>query len=826
MIPIILVAALSFSPCNSFSFPRSALGGKGFGGGGGEIPGRSGGHFDDGDDHGGDERSGFRLTSLSWLASQCGESKDDEGTSRGEMPPDGSIEGTNASEMSMFISAPAELLRGGGGISTATSKESEKKSIGGSLNDALDSVQAMLIGPFKVAGSALSKSISVNPFKKKEQGQTEESKLKQKQHLLSSTKVRSVSAPDSDLVPPDVITECAKEANLIGGTLTPETLESTARMINRQYLEHGYVMNSVTGATLIPSSDGKENAEGDVELKVREVKLARPRPGSPPPVCIRFVEKVDDGTEDNDSIITLPSESDQSSSNHQRFRTVAGRTRPSKIARMVKLVPGSHFCIFPDRWSRLASFPGSALFGISGSTQRGKSEIFSTIHAIRPVPTSLEGDTVELEIIASENKPYVSLEYGVTKSLYTDQWEGELDLKHGNVFGGGEVATLTARKGRMGMRKKDPQSNNWDEGVMGGPLNWKASIKDDCLGGSDAGYDFEVYRDHVGVGGNEVVKPIDDGDGPPDEIMISKQRGQVNKEGQPLRTGASMKLRLPQMKNPLFVPRVISARFERVDPFGKSDHAQCMASASTDFGTHQQNWEISSRYVRSAISATATAGTKWNAGKSDSSSVNGRSLPYATGTIVSEQILPLNRETGHLPPAHIAVRHAVSASTRHLPRHDAISLGLSSRIRGYKSNHQQSNKSQNSKKRPEENEQNMFHSLKQLLQGGNGDQFQQPIALSKTISGTVEVRIPFERFPMQDKQGSLGRGTFVMFGDWSMAQAQPPFEEEPNLRGLFRNSSIGVGLRKAVQGLPLKVDACITEHGTKGVFFGIGRDFG
>ena len=99
--------------------------------------------------------------------------------------------------------------------------------------------------------------------------QQKESKLKQQRNLLSSSKVKFVSAPESDILPPDVITQCAKESNLIGGTLTPETLGLTANMINRQYMEHGYVMNSVTGATLVPSSDRKENdGQGHVELKV------------------------------------------------------------------------------------------------------------------------------------------------------------------------------------------------------------------------------------------------------------------------------------------------------------------------------------------------------------------------------------------------------------------------------------------------------------------------------------------------------------------------------------------------------------------------------
>ena len=55
---------------------------------------------------------------------------------------------------------------------------------------------------------------------------------------------------------------------------------------------------------------------------------------------------------------------------------------------------------------------------------------------------------------ATKNKSCVSLGYGVTKLLYFDQWEGELDVKHANAFGGGKVVTVNARKGRDGERGK------------------------------------------------------------------------------------------------------------------------------------------------------------------------------------------------------------------------------------------------------------------------------------------------------------------------------------------------------------------------------------
>eukprot|EP00579_Thalassiosira_antarctica_P009532 CAMPEP_0201919828 /NCGR_PEP_ID=MMETSP0903-20130614/8603_1 /ASSEMBLY_ACC=CAM_ASM_000552 /TAXON_ID=420261 /ORGANISM="Thalassiosira antarctica, Strain CCMP982" /LENGTH=328 /DNA_ID=CAMNT_0048456435 /DNA_START=45 /DNA_END=1027 /DNA_ORIENTATION=+ len=291
--------------CDAFSFPRfpltppsNSIQGRGWnngGGGGGKIPRRNSNRFHDGDGNGSGDITAFNLASLYWIADPSGESNYDSSidTDREEVSVD-------KETMESLMSTPTKILRGGGGTSAkessgTKSNSDKKKSIGASVNDTLDSLQTMLFEPIRIAGSKLSKNLPANLFQKNEGGQPKESKLKQQQDLLSSTKVKSVSAPESEILPPDVITQCAKESNLIGGTLTPETLGLTANMINRQYMEHGYVMNSVTGATLVPSSDGKENdGEGHVELKVREVKLAKPSQGKSSPVHIRFVEKTND----------------------------------------------------------------------------------------------------------------------------------------------------------------------------------------------------------------------------------------------------------------------------------------------------------------------------------------------------------------------------------------------------------------------------------------------------------------------------------------------------------------------------------------------------
>ena len=86
------------------------------------------------------------------------------------------------------------------------------------------------------------------------------------------------------------------------------------------------------------------------------------------------------------------------------------------------------------RETKLSKSRSNSVLKMANGRVGPKSAIFSTIHAVRPVPTGEDDNTVSLEIIATKNKPYVSLEYGVTKSLYSDQWEGEFDLMHANLL--------------------------------------------------------------------------------------------------------------------------------------------------------------------------------------------------------------------------------------------------------------------------------------------------------------------------------------------------------------------------------------------------------
>jgi hypothetical protein len=761
---LVAAAYATTSSCSALSLPRSprsfrnAGRGSDLGGGGISPPPRNSLNFHDGGDEN-DDLPTFNLAHF-WILSSSDE-----------------VDEHTPSTTDDQSTQDATVLRTRGGDAAVKQKTtSSNKNIGDSVNDALDSLQGLMLRPFQIVGKCMPSSLL-----SKKKGDA--SATKDQEQVLRLTKIQSVTAPESAVLPPDIITKSATDAELIGGTLNPESLELTATAINRWYADNGYVLNSVTGATLIPSAaddDDESSKEGRVELKVKEVKLANASHKSSFPVKLRFVERVDSEnyTNDQSNLITLPSQSAEKST----FKSIPGCTRPKKIARMAKLEPGSHLRILPDRWSKLVAFPGG-IFGAGG----GRSAIFSTIHAVRPIPEeSSSGDTVSLEIIASENKPYAALEYGVTKSLYSNKWEGEFDLKHTNAFGGGEVATFNVRKGqsrRKNGRNSEKETNNkWAQRLNDGPLSWRMSVKD-----SYAGYDLNLFHDNVGTGGRRKKHEI-------------KANGDESDEN-PMRIGGTMRLRLPSAMKRKLKASVVSATFERIN-------AQSIASASVGVGPYRFNPFHS---LQSLFSASVTSGVRSSSDESAGAGV----APYAACTLTSHQIMPLGSS-----PVNLAVRHVASGGTKNLPRHEAVTMGLSSKVRGYNYNFRSQTTETASIEEEEQKEQGTWQALKRICRGGKGANVRPSIATSKALSGTVELRVPFKA-ASEGLQPILS-GTFLLFGDWSLTQAHRPSSATEEENSPMRFSSAGVGLRKVVQGIPLKVDACITEHGSRGLFFGIG----
>ena len=318
--------------------------------------------------------------------------------------------------------------------------------------------------------------------------------------------------------------------------------------------------------------------------------------------------------------------------------------------------------------------------------------------------------------------------------------------------------TVNARKGRDGERGKESGSHRWSKGVADGPLHWRMSIQDDHLGGGDAGYDLEVFRDHVGGCGSKraVAGDVEAEEGECD----SEPEGHAHQQNSFRRAGASARLRLP---TPLAkfrgfsvpVPKALCARFESVDPVAERDSAQCMSCISADIGPFRHIWKVRSRQLRSDLSATATTGGRWSAGeKSKEGCDDSNMLPYTSGTITSQQCLPLNRG-GSTPSEDLSMRHVISVSSRHLPHHETILLGLSSQIRVYKYSDQQRHSPQGSRKLQKQQQQHLLESVKRFVRGNLGEQIRPPIALSKALSGTLELSIPFECLVREDNQRFL-----------------------------------------------------------------------
>ena len=330
------------------------------------------------------------------------------------------------------------------------------------------------------------------------------------------------------------------------------------------------------------------------------------------------------------------------------------------------------------------------------------------------------------------------------------------------------------------------------------------TFSDNLLCGGGAGYDLELFRDHLGLARN------------------SETSGRTS----PLRTGSTMRLRLPQYS----FPRAVSASFEQIVPATGVTSSASTQSASVSMNMGPIN------FLRSGLSALVTAGVQRDIDSKRITKTDNESSSGNSGTVTSQQIIPLGKSpNGSRDSSNsffdLAIRHVASVSTKYLPRHEAIMLGMSSRVRGYKYNYQPGlvlkDTSQNTKRH--------WASLFKLNSTGK---VRPPIAISNSICGNVELRLPFRPFSDKDivdinlkSLSSMLAGTFVVFGDWAISQGQAESssistEKQDAFPRPFRQSSVGVGYRKVAQGIPLKVDACITEHGTGGLFFGIGHDFG
>lgn len=288
--------------------------------------------------------------------------------------------------------------------------------------------------------------------------------------------------------------------------------------------------------------------------------------------------------------------------------------------------------------------------------------------------------------------------------------------------------------------------------------------------GLEGGYDIEAFSDFLGDYSSDETKKK--------EKKEKKENDDLDDDSLLSRRGATFRLRNP-ISSTFITNSVASASIERTSTFtGQSEN---IGSASLTLGPFRRLLPLD---ARSSVSTTITSGTRFQ-GKEDVDDSSGKEslvvrtgigqlLPYTLASTTTKQILPIfssTRDDGTAPPITLALQHTVSLSTSNLPRHEARAMGNSAQIRGA---------------------------------SADG-------AASSTVKGSTEIRIPVA-VPL------IGSGSVVLFGDWFCVQKdmKSPF---------YSKSSIGIGVRKPVQGLPLKLDLSYTNDGNLKPMFGLGVDF-
>jgi len=444
---------------------------------------------------------------------------------------------------------------------------------------------------------------------------------KEAERLPDAVIVKSVSAPNSTVLPPSALADAGRQSGLVGGKFVPDTVQSCAARVDQWYRRAGYLANSVTGATLDADA-------GVAKLEVEEATV------SSHPVDIVCVKEVaiDDRTGETMSLSAMRrklildggSDSDGSVSFNTTITETKGRTKAAAIAAALNLRPGEPFKFDPSRWNnRIESASGGG--------------IFSRVWNLAPVRAP-DGSVV-LRVVATE-APARNLEYGVTKSLYNDIWEGEAGFSHNNLFGAGERLDLMIRRGT---REPHPSFN--------------AKFTGNALTPESA-YDLEAFSEYIGVTGHEGGASSRRGLTVRFPRLLSRRiRGSSSIEKTAARTAA-----------------------------GEHDH---LIHSSFDIGPYYQKLPSNGR---SSVQATANIGGKLDLSKMDLSKMKkgitdilGGMTPYSSYAATMRQIIPLRSSSAaaNKPPITLALQHRATASTSELPQHEALAIGFSARVRGY-----------------------------------------------------------------------------------------------------------------------------------------------
>ena len=408
---------------------------------------------------------------------------------------------------------------------------------------------------------------------------------------LKTTPVKSVTAPNSTVLPPDVVSVAAKRSNMIGNPLRVENVQDMARNLKQWYMNKGYVLNSVTGATLKPES------------AMAELQVEEPTVSTTQPVGIIFLREMvvdDDGSvvtyrqykRKHEERKTFGHDKIEKSNLNMTYVQTTGRTDSSRIAKALKLRKVDHFKWDGNRWHNVA---GSGIFS----------------RVLRASPERTQDGTVQLQILATEPPPR-NLEYGISRSLYTGSWEGEVDFEHNNLLGGGETLGLSVRRGT-----KDAEPSV------------RLKYSDDHFG-MEGGYDVELFSDYIGE-----VEGRDDVDANDQEKL-----------GDTLldRRGLTVSIRNP-IDPGIILHSTASANVERT--VTREGYQEGIVSGTLGVGPFRKELPMD---ARSNFIGRVTGGTRisdvYDNEEAKEKTIGYKVLPYTVASATTRQIFPFAATSG------------------------------------------------------------------------------------------------------------------------------------------------------------------------------------
>ena len=298
----------------------------------------------------------------------------------------------------------------------------------------------------------------------------------------------------SDILQPKLLNETLCNSilfNSTDGLNSRSSVEKLAEKINDYYLSNGYPFCRVLEIKLQSKKcHVGERKSSSLFLSVYEPTVCDP------PLVVRFrreMVELGSGGGEKPEVITVSEFKKRKleEENERKFKSVtsfsgeggggiyhtknmrtvylptsSGKTNARKLAKAMALTPGHVLKWDKNKWNKIKS---SSLFDVVSCN-----------------PILNDNGTISLVLEGCEKKCN-HIEYGVTKSLYSKSWEGEMKLLVRNLFGGDEFGSVTAKRG-MSDTQPSVRIGYGDEkfGDFGG---WRVEGFNEYIGGGSMDVD-------------------------------------------------------------------------------------------------------------------------------------------------------------------------------------------------------------------------------------------------------------------------------------------------------------------------------------------------